>query len=313
MYEKSRVLVTGGSGLVGKSLQDILTSDERSRFIFVSSQDGDLTNWEETYSVFERTNPQAVIHLAARVGGLYSNMEENLEYLQSNLVINMNVVRACHEFNVQNAIFCLSTCIFPASAELPITEDQIHDGAPHMSNEGYSHSKRILECLVRMHAVRFGYKWCCAIPTNLYGPHDTFDLRRAHVIPALIRKCIVAKKKDTDFVICGSGSSFRQFLFARDFAHMMVDLLARNACGNYICCTNEPEISICDLANKIAAIAGFIGQIAFEQSSADGVSRKTACSNKLTAFLNGSNTNTSLEDGLTETVSWFLRTHPNIL
>ena len=297
------VLVTGGTGLVGEAIRE---NEDRGKFFFASSSDGDLKRWEKTLSLFHTVRPEAVIHLAARVGGLYYNIEENLSFLEENLMINMNVVKACHEFKIQNAVFCLSTCIFPVGSPLPLNESMIHEGSPHPSNEGYSHSKRILECLVRMYSEKYGYKWCCVIPTNLYGPHDNFDLSKSHVIPALIHKCAMAKLKGTDFHVSGTGRPVRQFLYSKDFARIVMELLRRNACGNFICCGDEPEITIADLARKIASVIGFQGSIQFDSSASDGILRKTACGDKLRSFLNDSLEFTILTEGLKDTVDWFM-------
>jgi GDP-L-fucose synthase len=186
-----------------------------------------------------------VIHLAAKVGGLFSNMEHNLIYFEENNKINENIIRICHELQIPTALFCLSTCIFPDKTEMkmkrtiaentinnndinqllsssssfvPISESMIHDGPPHFSNEGYAFSKRNLECLVRYYVKVYNYDWFCISPTNIFGPNDNFDLIHGHVMPALIHKAIKVKATSDDFIIGGSGKALRQFIFSHDLA-----------------------------------------------------------------------------------------------
>jgi GDP-L-fucose synthase len=171
-----RVLVTGGSGLVGKAIEKHVnqlsaSGNDANHWYFASSKDADLCDFEQTKALFEREKPTHVVHLAAKVGGLFANLDGNIQFLRDNLAMNDNVIKLCHDYDVKNAIFCLSTCIFPAEVELPMTEDDIHKGSPHPSNQGYAHAKRILEVLVRLHRETYGHNWMCLIPTNVYGPY----------------------------------------------------------------------------------------------------------------------------------------------
>ena len=139
-----KILVTGGSGLVGKALNEI-SKNYNFKFYFLTSKDCDLKNMIKTYNLFNNVKPDFVIHLAANVGGLYKNMNNKSKILEDNLLINYNVIKCCHEFKIKKCIACLSTCIFPKNVEYPISEELLHKGEPHNSNEAYSHSKRILE------------------------------------------------------------------------------------------------------------------------------------------------------------------------
>ena len=139
------ILITGGSGLVGRALQEIQKDYNQHRFYFLSSQDVDLTNYQQSKEVFSKINPQMVIHLAACVGGLFKNMNYKVDMFEKNMLINLNVLKICHDLGVSKVVSCLSTCIFPDKTSYPINEDMLHQGPPHESNDAYAYAKRMLE------------------------------------------------------------------------------------------------------------------------------------------------------------------------
>lgn len=196
------VLVTGGTGLVGKAIEAVVAANSqkysRYTFVFVSSKDADLSNAEQTRALFERVVPQYVIHLAAMVGGLFRNMNNNLDFLRVNMAINDNVLRMCHETRVRKCVSCLSTCIFPDRTSYPIDESMIHLGPPHDSNFGYSYAKRMIDVLNKAYDNHYKNNretdrsvqtlFTSIIPTNVFGPHDNYNFEDSHVIPGLIHK-----------------------------------------------------------------------------------------------------------------------------
>ncbi|KAF4661518.1 GDP-L-fucose synthase, partial [Perkinsus olseni] len=193
---------------------------------FVHSGDADLRDCDATAALFDRVKPTHLVHLAARVGGLFANMQDNLGFFEDNLKLNSNVLRSAARVGVKNAVFCLSTCVFPAAAKLPITEADLHQGPPHFSNEGYAYSKRMMECEVRYYRKAYNLpNWLCVVPTNIYGPYDNFHLVNSHVIPALIRKCYEAKERGEAFVVLGTGKPLRQFIYSMDMARIILRLL----------------------------------------------------------------------------------------
>ena len=302
-----RVLVTGGTGLVGQAIQAV---DEKSRDkYFASRRDADLRDWEQTCALFNRIKPERVIHLAARVGGLFANSADQIGFFEDNLLINLNVVKACHQFRVTSAVFCLSTCVFPAvEGDRVLNESDLHGGPPHPSNEGYAYSKRMLECQVRYYREAYHYDWTCVIPTNVYGRFDNFNLTGGHVIPALIHKCWLAIQEDQPFVVSGSGRPLRQFILADDLAKLILEFAGSGRAGTYICCDNpDTEVSIGDVARMVADAFGYTGDIQFDSAKADGVFRKTA-SNANLRTLPGleSFQFTDLRKGIQTTVDWFL-------
>ena len=170
------VLVTGGSGLVGTHLKDIMPDA-----IYISSKDFDLTDINRVDEMMEFYNPSVVVHLAARVGGLLDNMNYPVDYLEENILMNTNVIKSCYKYNVKKCISILSTCIFPDKTEYPINEEMLHLGDPHNSNIGYSYAKRMLEVQSRIYREQYGRDFTCIIPTNIYGKHDQYNLEDSHV------------------------------------------------------------------------------------------------------------------------------------
>ena len=170
------VLVTGGTGLVGKAIETVVNKDpkEGESWFFASSSDADLRDKESTKKLFERVKPTYVIHLAAMVGGLFRNLKYKVEFYRENVLINDNVMECCREFNVSKLVSCLSTCIFPDKTTYPIDETMVHDGAPHSSNAGYAYAKRMIDVMNKCYNEEYGCNFTSIIPTNIYGPHDNF-------------------------------------------------------------------------------------------------------------------------------------------
>jgi len=305
------ILVTGGSGLLGRGLQYAVELDkmakQKFRFVWLSSKDGDLRDREQVKQIFDKYRPCNVVHLAARVGGLYANMNDQIGFLRDNLLMNDNVISLCHEFGVKRAIFCLSTCVFPDKADFPLTEESIHQGPPNPSNEGYSHAKRILECLVRYYKAKYGYEWLCIIPTNMYGPHDNFHVADGHVLPALMHKCYLSEINKKPLAIFGSGTPLRQFLYSHDAGKIILQLLMcpkeKLNFSSIILC-GEEEFSIKQVAETIIDAMGYCGEMAWDNEKSDGVYRKTASNARLMEFIGTEFKFTPLAAGVKETADW---------
>lgn len=300
------LLVTGGTGLVGSAIQSISHEYPDYVFYFTGSDDADLTNIEETRAMFERIKPDCVIHLAAYVGGLYKNMYHKVDMLEKNVLININVLKCANEYNVHTCISCLSTCIFPDKTSYPINETMLHNGPPHHSNNAYAYAKRLLETQSRAYCEQYNRRYICVIPTNIYGPHDNFHLENAHVIPALIHQCFLAKKNKKPFVVRGTGKPLRQFIYSFDLAKLMMWVLSDyKETDNLILSVNEEhEISIKRVALTIAKAFQYSDNIVFDTSFSDGQYKKTADNAKLVKVMKNINF-TSFETGIQETIIWF--------
>jgi GDP-L-fucose synthase len=318
-----KILITGGSGLVGQSLHYI-KSYYCYDFIFANSSMCNLTNYQETYAFFEKTKPRFVIHLAANVGGLYKNMNHKLTMLEDNMLMNYNVLKCCHEFKVEKVVSCLSTCIFPDKTTYPINETMLHNGPPHHSNDAYAYSKRMLDIFSQMYREQYQDNFVCVIPTNIYGPHDNYHLENAHVIPALIHQCYLAKRENRDFVVRGDGSPLRQFIYSIDLAKLLMWVLEDYPKSeNIILSVSESdEVSIKTVAEEIALAMDYQGHMRFDSSFANGQHKKTADNSKLMHELsqkqskksNSSSTMnefrfTPFREGIQSSVKWFVENY----
>lgn len=319
------VLVTGGFGLVGSALQSVCGADLKYKMTFMTSSQCDLTNYDETLKYFRRVMPDAVIHLAAAVGGLFKNMSSKVDMLEMNMLINMNVLRASHEVGVSKVVSCLSTCIFPdeKTKHGNINETMLHDGAPHSSNYAYAYAKRMLEVQSRCYREQYGRNYVCVIPTNIYGPNDNFNLDDAHVIPALIHKCYLAKKQGLPLVVAGSGAPLRQFIYSRDLATLLIWTLehydakkddSSEGAGTLILSVDpEDEVSIAQVVHHIAYAFEFENDIVYDTSQPDGQFKKTADNSKFKNLYGYKPpmTMTPIKWGIQETVQWFIQNYHN--
>lgn len=256
-----KILVTGGSGLLGHALQHISEKDTLSAsWIFLSRSHADLTDYSATLSILSSHQPDIVIHLAAEVGGLFKNLSNQARMLTANQRMNDNVLQACIDCgSVKRVISCLSTCIFPHSITQDLTEEMIHDGPPHPSNYGYAFAKRMLQVQSRAFNEAYGDKcrFLCIIPTNLYGPHDNFSLADGHVIPALMHKCHMASKEENGILrVAGSGTPLRQFIHSYDVARVIVKMIYSLDAPEMLIVANDEECSIGEAAVMIAKAFG---------------------------------------------------------
>ena len=306
------ILVTGGSGLVGQALQVIQMNHPQYKFHFLSSQDADLTNYQQSKEYFSKINPQMVIHLAACVGGLFKNMNYKVDMYEKNILINLNVLKICHELKVSKVVSCLSTCIFPDQTNYPINEDMLHQGPPHDSNDAYAYAKRMLEIQSKAYQLQYQDNFICVIPTNIYGEHDNYSLEDGHVIPALIHRCYLAKKNKQKFIVRGTGTPLRQFIYSQDLAKLIMwSLLEYQERESIILSVSEQEeMSIGDVAKLIAQHFDYLEKMEFDDSFSDGQYKKTADNSKLKSLYPDFKF-TSMEEGLKKSVSWFVDNYPN--
>ncbi|XP_015994719.2 GDP-L-fucose synthase isoform X3 [Rousettus aegyptiacus] len=212
-----RILVTGGSGLVGRAIQKVVADGARlpgEDWVFVSSKDADLTDAAQTRALFEKVRPTHIIHLAAMVGGLFRNIKYNLDFWRKNMHINDNVLHSAFEVGARKVVSCLSTCIFPDKTTYPIDETMIHDGPPHSSNFGYAYAKRMIDVQNRAYFQQHGCTFTAVIPTNVFGPHDNFNIEDGHVLPGLIHKVHLAKSSGSALTVWGTGRPRRQFIYS---------------------------------------------------------------------------------------------------
>ena len=294
-------LVTGGRGLVGSSL-----SGDINRV----GSEFDLRDKAVTDKLFSDLSPKNVIHCAARVGGLGGNMNHKGEFFYDNIMMNTNVIESCRIHNVKKLVCFLSTCVFPSDVEYPLTEKKIHLGPPHNTNDSYSYAKRMAEVQIRAYREQYGLNYVTVIPTNIYGPNDNFDLDNGHVVPSLIHKCYLAKKNNTPFKIWGSGKPLREFIFSKDVAKLTEWVLDNYESDEPLILSTSEEVSIKDVVNLIVKHMSFMGEIIWESDKPDGQFRKPSDNSKLLSHLPEFKF-TSLDDGLKETIEWFVKNYEN--
>ncbi|XP_012279098.1 probable GDP-L-fucose synthase [Orussus abietinus] len=312
------ILVTGGSGLVGKAIAAEVAEKSLpdEKWIFVGSKDGDLCNKQSTELLFEKYKPTHVIHLAAMVGGLFHNMAHNLDFLRKNLHMNDNVLQTAHEKNVIKVVSCLSTCIFPDKTTYPIDETMIHNGPPHPSNYGYSYGKRFIDIANRGYNEQYGRLYTSVVPCNIFGPHDNFHPSASHVIPGLMRKLYDLSKdgrtEDKEFIVLGSGKPLRQFIFSRDLAKLMIWVLRHYESAEPIILSvdESQEVTISEVAVCLAKAFDFKGKIVYDSSAADGQYKKTASNAKLRKYLPDFEF-TPFNEAIKTTVDWYLKNYDN--
>jgi GDP-L-fucose synthase len=314
------VLVTGGSGMVGSTLKQYLNYNESiDNFYFISSSDYDLTDMNQVERCFNERKYDKIIHLAAIVGGLYKNMNQNSQMLMKNLKINTNIIEACHKYNINRGIFCLSSCIYPKNpSKFPMTEEQLCESEPHESNEGYAYSKRMLYMLCNHYNKDYGREYICVSPVNLYGSFDNFNIRDGHVIPGLINRMFKTKNQiapynNEYFNVYGSGNAQRQFLYVPNFCSIILQILYNKNINNgiYNIC-NDEEYTIKQIVSLIAKIMNFDeSKIVYDTNYSDGIIKKTVSNEKLKEIIQNIKF-TDIEKGLRLTYEWFIQNVHNI-
>jgi GDP-L-fucose synthase len=295
-----KTLLTGANGLVGRAIE----ADVR----FGGSSDLDLTDLGKTYREIKANSPDVVIHTAAKVGGLGANINYVSDFYVDNVLINTNVLEASRRSGVTRLISFLSTCIFPDAVEYPLSEGKLHLGEPHDSNFGYAYAKIMLEVQSRAIRNQYGLNYDCLIPTNIYGPGDNFNIDDGHVLPSLIHKCYLAKQNNEDFVVWGSGKPLREFIFYKDIGEIVRKLIERGKSFGSLIVSPSKEISIGEVAELVAKHLGFRGNIVYDNSKPDGQLRKPTDNSKLMSLLPDTEF-TPIEDGICETVEWFVKNY----
>jgi len=285
-----KILVTGGNGLVGKHLQDILPDA-----VYVSSKDYDLTKDYNVREMLSSEKPDIVIHLAARVGGILDNINHPVDYIEENILINTNVLRFCHQYNVSKVISILSTCIYPDVVDTyPMKEEILFQGPPPPDNFAYAMSKRCMATQMDSYVKQYNKQWSYLIPCNLYGEHDKYEEHHSHFVSALIKK--IHEAKDS-VEIWGTGKPLRQFMYAGDLARVIKYMIDNDVVDNF---NVAPDyVHSIEEITKIGMESCGKGdlKIVYDNTKPDGQYRKDVDSSKLISVMKGFKF-TSLEEGI---------------
>jgi GDP-L-fucose synthase len=305
--EKSdKIFVAGHRGLVGSALVRKLEQDGFANVLTRDRSALDLRNEADVGRFFSGEKPAVVILAAAKVGGIKANNDLPVEFLLENLQVQNNVVRAAYDTGVRKLLFLGSSCIYPKHAPQPIPESALLTGPLEPTNEAYAIAKIAGIKLCQAYAQEYGANFISAMPTNLYGPNDNFDLLSSHVLPALLRKAHIARSEgQRELVIWGSGQPRREFLHVDDLAAACVFLLEKYDSPEIINIGCGEDISIRELAELICDVVGFKGELAWDTTKPDGTPRKLLDVSKVHAL--GWHHHIALRDGIARTYEWFLQ------
>jgi GDP-L-fucose synthase len=300
-----KVYVAGHGGLVGSAIVRAIDSGSRHSWIGKPRAELDLLDRQSVFDFVENEKPEAVVIAAARVGGIHANNTYPVEFLSQNLQIETNLMDAAHAAGIEKLLFLGSSCVYPKLAPQPIKEEYLLTGELEKTNEAYALAKISGLKLVQAYRRQYGHKWISAMPTNMYGPGDNFDLENSHVLPALIRKFHDAKTRgDASVTLWGTGAPKREFLHSDDLGRACLFLLENYDGDVAINVGFGEDISILQLSELIQATVGFQGKIEWDSSKPDGTPRKLLDVSRIKDL--GWSPTISLEDGITTTYKWYL-------
>jgi GDP-L-fucose synthase len=299
-----RVWVAGHRGMVGGAIVRRLAT-ENCDVVTVSRSDVDLKDQAAVRRWVEKTKPDAVFLAAAKVGGILANDTYPADFLYDNLMIEANVIEASYRVGVEKLVFLGSSCIYPKFAQQPIREDSLLTGALEPTNEWYAIAKIAGIKLAQSYRKQYGADFICAMPTNLYGPGDNFDLNSSHVMPALIRKAHQAMLRgDKEIVVWGTGTPRREFLHVDDCADACVHLMKAYSDFEHVNVGSGEDLTILELMQLVCDVVGYAGAIVHDLSKPDGTPRKLMSADKIREL--GWAPRIGLRQGITATYDWFL-------
>ena len=282
MLKNSKIYVAGSNGMVGSAIVRNLRNKGFENIVTKSSKELDLRSQKEVFTFFETEKPEYVFLVAAKVGGIYANNAYPAEFLYDNMMIQNNVIHAAHVHNVEKLLFLGSSCIYPKMASQPLKEDYLLTGALEPTNEAYAIAKIAGLKMCEAFRDQYGVDYISAMPTNLYGPNDNYDLKNSHVLPALIRKFYDASQNSLPSVeIWGTGSPRREFLHVDDLADACFFLMQNYSDRSTVNIGTGEDISIKELALLVKNTLGYTGDLVFDTSKPDGTPRKLLDVSKL--------------------------------
>jgi GDP-L-fucose synthase len=298
------ILVAGATGLAGSAIVRELTRIGRP-VVGISRKDVDLLDRSATFNYLNKLKPNVVIDAAAKVGGISANNNYPVEFLSENIRIQTNLMDAAHSAKVEKFVFLASSCVYPKNCPQPIKEEYVLTGALESTNSAYAIAKLAGIELIKAYRKEFGNRWISVMPTNLYGPNDNFDLESSHVFPALIRKFIEAKKSNVNIVnLWGTGKPRREFLHVDDLAKAIIICLDNYDADEQINIGTGIDLTVAELAEKIAKSTGFLGSINWDVAREGGTPQKVLDIKKITNL--GWKPTINLDQGIKLTVEWYL-------
>lgn len=306
----TKIYVAGHQGLAGSAIMRRLKQGDYQNLVVRTHAELDLEDSSKVQRFFQDERPDLVILAAARVGGIVANNTYRADFIRSNLQIQTNVIASAHDAGVQRLLFLGSSCIYPRDCPQPIQEEFLLTGPLEPTNRPYAIAKIAGIELCNAFNHQYGRQYLSVMPTNLYGPFDNFNLETGHVLPALIRRFVEAKESNAPAVtIWGSGSPKREFLHVDDLADACLHLLERSDSAELVNIGTGRDLSVLELARLTAETTGYKGEILLDTSKPDGTPRKLLDVSRLEAL--GWKARIELEQGLAQTVAWFLENRPD--
>jgi GDP-L-fucose synthase len=300
-----KVLVTGGSGFLGSHVVAELARRGARDIVSPRSADVDLTDARATRALFEREQPDLVLHLAAKVGGIGANQRTPGTFFRDNMAMGLNVLEEARRAGTKKVVIAGTICAYPKFAPLPFREDDLWNGYPEETNAAYGVAKKALLVMAQSYRQEFGCNFVMLFPVNLYGPRDNFDLETSHVIPAMVRKFSGAMRRaERSVSLWGDGSPTREFLYVDDAARGLCDAAERYDDADPVNLGAGFEISMHDLAIKIAEIVGFEGEIFWDKSRPNGQPRRMLDVSRARERF-GFTAQVSFDQGLANTIAWY--------
>ena len=297
MEKSAKIYIAGIYGMVGSAIERALRAQGHTNIIGHASKELDLTCQKAVFDFFKAEKPDYVFLAAAKVGGIYANNTYPADFIYSNLCIQTNIIHSAYIFRVKKLLFLGSSCIYPKFAEQPMKESCLLTGELEPTNEPYALAKIAGIKMCQAYNRQYHTTFISCMPTNLYGPNDNYDLMNAHVLPALVRKVHEAKtNKQSSFVVWGTGAPKREFLFVNDLAEASVFLMNEYLHNETINVGSGQEITIRELAQTVAEVVGFKGDLIFDTSKPDGTPRKLLDVSRLNSM--GWRAKTSLKEGI---------------
>ncbi|MFM8721036.1 MAG: GDP-L-fucose synthase family protein, partial [Chthoniobacterales bacterium] len=304
MQKDETIFVAGHRGMVGSAIHGKLRADGFTKVIGRTRKELDLLDRAAVRAFFEKERPGIVIDAAAKVGGILANYEQPVEFLVQNLTIQNNLIEAAADFGTRKLLFLGSSCIYPKLAPQPIPESALLTGPLEETNDAYAIAKIAGIKLCQAYAREYGKNFISGMPTNLYGPHDNYDLHNSHVLPAFIRKVHDAKKSGAKSItVWGSGTPRREFLHTTDLADACLFLLENYDQPDLVNIGCGEDVTIRELAETVCDVLGFDGTLEFDTSKPDGTPRKLLDISKIKSL--GWSPKISLRDGIADAYRWF--------
>lgn len=305
MEKKSKIYIAGHNGMVGSAIIRSLEKEGFNNFVYRTSKELDLRNQAQVESFFEKEKPEYVFLAAAKVGGIHANNTYPAEFIYDNLMIETNIIHSSYKNNVKKLLFLGSSCIYPKFAEQPIKEEYLLTGKLEETNEAYAIAKIAGIELCKFYRRQYGCDFISAMPTNLYGINDNFNLETSHVMPALIRKFHEAKmNEDKEVVMWGTGKPRREFMYVDDLADSLVFLMKNYSDEIHINLGTGEDIEIGELSKIIKEVVGYKGEIVNDLTKPDGTPRKLLDVTRL--YSTGFKHKVELKEGIKKVYEWFL-------